>query len=70
MYAEMFDAMGALDKLDTFLGHFGADFYHLKPSSDKIQLIRRPFDVPPQLDLSETHVVPVNAGGRFAWSVE
>ncbi|MDF1827909.1 MAG: dihydroorotase [Legionellaceae bacterium] len=70
MYAEMFDAMSALDKLDAFLGRFGAEFYQLKPSSDKIQLIRQPFDVPRQLDLGETHVVPVNAGGRFAWSVQ
>jgi len=70
MYAEVFDAVGALDKLDAFLGRFGAEFYRLLPSSDKIQLTRQPLDVPRHLDLGQTQVVPVNAGGRFAWSVQ
>lgn len=70
MYAEVFDTMGALDKLDAFLGRFGAEFYHILPSSDKIQLIREPLTVPRQLDLGKTQVVPVNAGGCFAWSIQ
>jgi len=69
MYAEVFDKLGALDKLDAFLGGFGAEFYHLLPSEEKIQLTRKSVDIPRQLDLGETQVVPVNAGGCFAWSV-
>lgn len=70
MYAEVFDTMGALDKLDAFLGRFGAEFYHLSPSTENIQLVRKFIDVPQQLALGETHVVPVHAGGCFAWSVQ
>ncbi|MDF1683810.1 MAG: dihydroorotase [Legionellaceae bacterium] len=69
MYAEMFDSLGALDKLDAFLGRFGAEFYHILPSEEKIDLIKQSIHVPRQLDLGETQVVPVNAGGCFAWSV-
>lgn len=70
MYAEVFDSMGALDKLDAFLGRFGAKFYRLMPSEEKIQLVRQSLSVPQQLNLGETQVVPVHAGGRFAWSVQ
>jgi len=70
MYAEVFDSMGALDKLDAFLGRFGAEFYRLLPAEEKIQLVRKSLSVPRQLDLGETQVVPVNAGGSFAWSVQ
>jgi dihydroorotase len=69
MYAEVFDKLGALDKLDAFLGRFGAEFYHLLPSEETVRVTRKPVDIPRQLDLGKTQVVPVNAGGCFAWSV-
>jgi len=70
MYAEVFEAMGALDKLNNFLGRFGAEFYYLMPSKEHIHLIKNPIDVPKHMHLGETQVVPVHAGGRFAWSAQ
>lgn len=70
MYAEVFDDMCALDKVDAFLGRFGAAFYQLAPSKEQVQLIRKPVYVPKTLNLGETQVVPVHAGGSFAWSVQ
>lgn len=70
MYAEVFDSMGALDKLEAFLGQFGAAFYQLPASQEHIQLVRKTVHVPKVLALGETQVVPVNAGGCFEWSIQ
>ena len=69
MYADVFDARAGLDKLDAFLGRFGADFYQLKPSNQQIELVREPLPVPHVLGLGDTEVIPVHAGQTFAWSV-
>ena len=69
MYAEVFEAMDAMNKLDAFLGHFGAAFYQLMPSEKKIELVREPLHVPKTLALGDTEVVPVHAGEAFAWRV-
>ena len=69
MYAEAFEAMDALDKLDAFLGRFGADFYALPVSGESIELIRETIHVPDVCDVGCTQVVPVHAGGAFSWSV-
>jgi dihydroorotase len=69
MYAEVFEGMSAMDKLDAFLGCFGAAFYQLMPSNKKIELVREPLHVPTTLALGDTEVVPVHAGETFAWRV-
>jgi dihydroorotase len=69
MYAEVFESMGALDKLNQFLGQFGADFYQLPLSNQQITLVRESIQVPAYFDFKTTEVVPVHAGGKFAWSV-
>ncbi len=70
MYAEVFDSLDALDKLDRFLGHFGAQFYKLPVSTEQIELTREPMHVPSSLQFGDVAVVPVHAGGRFAWKVQ
>ncbi|MDF1645604.1 MAG: dihydroorotase [Legionellaceae bacterium] len=70
MYAQAFESMHALDKLDKFLGQFGAEFYELPIANERITLIRESITVPEQLSFGETHVVPVHAGGAFAWSIQ
>ncbi len=69
MYAEVFEAMDALDKLDNFLGYFGAQFYQLMPSTQHMELVRASISVPEKLVLGGAEVVPVHAGGTFAWRV-
>ncbi|MDX2346210.1 MAG: dihydroorotase [Legionella sp.] len=70
MYAEVFESMCALDKLDQFLGQYGADFYQLPVSQERITLVREPIQIPEQFNLGQIQVVPVHAGGAFAWSVQ
>ena len=69
MYAEVFETMGALKQLDAFLGQYGADFYQLPLTSECVTLVREPIQVPDFFDFKSIHVVPVHAGGTFAWSL-
>ena len=67
LYAEVFEAAGALDRLEAFASHHGPDFYRLPRNSDSIRLRREPVDVRSVLNLGETEIVPLRAGGRIGW---
>jgi dihydroorotase len=49
LYAEAFDAANALDKLEGFASHHGADFYGLPRNTDRIELEQAPTPVPGEL---------------------
>jgi dihydroorotase len=42
LYAQAFEQAGALDRLEAFASHHGADFYGLPRSSGTLTLLRRP----------------------------
>jgi len=67
LYAEAFEAAGALDRLEAFASHFGADFYGLPRNSERITLKREAWTVPDALPLGETMLVPLRAGESVAW---
>ncbi len=69
LYAEVFEAAGALDRLEAFAGHFGADFYRLPRNRDRITLRKTSWTVPTQLPLADTHLTPLRAGESVAWQV-
>lgn len=69
LYAEAFEAAGALDKLDGFAGIYGADFYHLPRNHSKIRLIKKPWTVPDNYPFGDSTVVPLRAGEKVSWSV-
>ncbi len=48
LYAEVFEAEGALDQLEGFASHFGADFYRLPRNDTTITLIQNPNPVSPR----------------------
>jgi dihydroorotase len=68
-YAEVFDEMNALDKLEAFASHFGADFYHLPRNTDTITLRRENWQVPAQLPLGASNLSPLRGGEVATWSV-
>jgi len=68
-YAGVFDALGALDRLEGFASHFGADFYRLPRNTDTITLRRERWSLPPQLPLGEDVLIPMAAGEPVAWRV-
>lgn len=69
MYAEIFDKLGQLDKLDNFLSQFGAEFYQLPINKSQIMLKKISQTIPLTLPLGSETVVPVAAGERLEWSV-
>lgn len=70
LYAEAFEAAGALDKLEGFASHFGPDFYGLPRHGDTITLVKREWTVPETCAFGDSVVVPVRAGGTIAWQVQ
>ncbi len=67
LYAEAFEAVGALDKLEGFASFHGADFYGLPRNQGRITLERRPWTVPETLDFGGQPGVPLRAGEDIAW---
>ncbi|MDY0011819.1 MAG: dihydroorotase [Rhodocyclaceae bacterium] len=68
LYAEAFEAAGALDKLEGFASLFGPAFYGLPPNSERITLAKEAWPVPAQIGyLEEDPLVPLRAGETIAW---
>ncbi len=67
LYAEAFDQLGALDRLEGFASHFGADFYGLPRNSEHITLVREDWVGPTELPLGEQTVIPLRAGEKLRW---
>ncbi|HVY80683.1 MAG TPA: dihydroorotase [Steroidobacteraceae bacterium] len=67
LYAEAFERAGALDKLEGFASHFGADFYRLPRNSAYITLTREPWQVPERYPFGPDELVPLRAGDTIAW---
>ena len=67
LYAEAFEAANALDKLEAFASHHGADFYGLPRNAAKVTLERRPWKVPASYALGDETVVPLRAGQSIGW---
>ncbi len=70
LYAEAFDQLDALDRLEAFAGHFGADFYGLARNKSKVTLVREPWTVPLKIDLPNGgQLVPLMAGHTLHWKL-
>lgn len=69
LYAEAFEAAGALDKLEAFASFHGPDFYGLPRNRDTITLRREAWRVPGELPFGEATLVPLRAGETVAWTL-
>ena len=67
LYAEVFEAQGALDKLEAFASFHGPDFYRLPRNTDRITLVREAWTLPAELGEGATALVPLRAGTELAW---
>jgi len=68
LYAEAFEAAGALDKLESFASHFGADFYGLPRNVETVTLVKDPWPVAAALPfINGDTLVPLRAGETVAW---
>ena len=68
-YAEAFDQADALDRLEGFASHFGADFYGLARNSETITLTKSPWQLPESCQLGGEEMIPLCAGGHLQWQV-
>eukprot|EP00756_Hemistasia_phaeocysticola_P053809 Hpha_TRINITY_DN2975_c0_g1::TRINITY_DN2975_c0_g1_i2::g.19633::m.19633/K01465/URA4, pyrC; dihydroorotase len=69
-YAEAFGQVGALDKLEGFSSHFGADFYGLPRNTSRVALVREAWTVPETYDFGDSVVVPLRAGEEVDWTLK
>lgn len=69
LYAEVFDAAGALNKLEGFASFHGPDFYRLPRNSGKITLTRESWEVPAELPFGGETLTPLRAGEMVGWKL-
>ncbi len=69
LYAEAFEMMGALDKLEGFASFHGPDFYGLPRNQDRIVLEKFPWTQKNSLEFGEHRIVPLRAGETIHWRV-
>lgn len=67
LYTQAFDQVDALDKLEQFASFNGPDFYNLPRNTGTITLQREEWQVPSEVPLGETTLVPLNGGETIGW---
>jgi dihydroorotase len=67
LYAEAFDSVGKLNKLEGFASFFGADFYGLPRNTGTITLRRESWNLPEALPFGEASLKPLRGGEALAW---
>lgn len=69
LYAEAFESVGKLDKLEGFASFFGPDFYLLPRNTQKVTLVKQAQNIPAELPLGDETIVPLRAGETIAWTL-
>ena len=67
LYAEAFEAAGALDRLEGFASFHGPDFYGLPRNHGTVTLTRQPWTLPETLPFAEAELKPLRGGETLAW---
>ena len=69
LYAEAFEGVDALDKLEAFASFYGPDFYGLPRNREQITLVKKNWRIPDELSLTESGLVPLRAGEEMTWQM-
>ncbi len=70
LYAQVFEEIGALDKLPAFASEHGPDFYGLPRNEGTITLKREPWQLPDVIKLPDGEdIVPFHAGQTVNWKL-
>ena len=69
LYAEAFEAAGALNRLEAFASDFGPDFYGLPKNEGRLKLVKSSHLVPAEFPLGSQIVVPLRAGEEIVWQI-
>jgi dihydroorotase len=67
MYAEAFDQVNALDKLEGFASFYGADFYGLPRNTGTVTLRRESWTPPESFAFGDAQLKPLRSGESLPW---
>ena len=67
LYAEAFEQVGQLARLEAFASERGADFYGLPRNSEQVTLERTEWTAPEYYDFAQARLIPIRAGERIHW---
>ena len=70
LYAQAFDSVNALDKLEGFASFHGPDFYGLPRNTERVVLKRQAWTLPASLPLGEASIKPLCGGETLAWQLQ
>lgn len=70
LYAEAFEAAGALDRLEAFASFNGADFYGLPRNTGRVTLRRETWTLPEAVPFGEAQLKPLRGGETLSWKLE
>jgi dihydroorotase len=69
LYAEAFDAVGALNRLEAFASFSGADFYGLPRNQERITLKKESWRSPDSFAFGEAELKPLRSGEILNWKL-
>ena len=67
LYAEAFEAVGALDKLEGFASRHGPAFYGLPVNAGTVTLEKQPLTLPDGVPFGDALLKPLRGGESLAW---
>ena len=70
LYAQAFDSVNALDKLEGFASLHGPDFYGLPRNTERVVLKRQAWTLPESLPLGDASIKPLCGGETLAWQLQ
>ncbi|KZN12717.1 dihydroorotase [Marinomonas sp. TW1] len=71
LYTQVFEELGALDKLEGFASLHGPDFYGLPRNTDTVTLIKEEWQVPDSINLANGEpIVPFYSGQAVSWKLK
>jgi dihydroorotase len=69
LYAQAFEGVNALDKLEGFASFHGPDFYGLPRNTEQVVLKRQAWTLPEALPLGQASIKPLCGGETLAWQL-
>ncbi|RFC37094.1 MAG: dihydroorotase [Candidatus Nitrotoga sp. SPKER] len=69
LYTEVFEQVGALDKLEGFASFYGPDFYRLPRNAQRVTLRKQEWQMPATLGFGEHQLVPLRASEMMRWKL-
>ena len=70
LYAQVFEDLGILDKLEAFASLNGPAFYGLPKNEKTVTLVQQDWQVPASLDYAGDTIIPLAAGETLRWKLQ